>query len=215
MGKIHHSVFFWAILLAAVFGGWKLFWFLTDDAYIAFRYISNWKAGLGLVWNPPPFNPVEGYTSFLWVILLGTLWALTGLEPPVTANWVSLFFGYGTLFMVYLFLRALDLPQVLRPFRYRLLALVLLGIIVNRTFLIWLSSGLETALFNFFFIWWLYETCVGFRLKSKAWIFRLASSALGAYLTRPDGLLLIPASLLLIFWAFRIGKGDVFRSTEP
>ena len=31
--------------------GWRVFWFLTDDAYIAFRYISNSHLGYGYVWN--------------------------------------------------------------------------------------------------------------------------------------------------------------------
>jgi arabinofuranosyltransferase len=62
-----------ALLLLAALGlylGWRVFWFLTDDAYIAFRYISTSRLGYGYVWNPPPFKPVEGYTSFLWVFLL-------------------------------------------------------------------------------------------------------------------------------------------------
>ena len=63
------------ILAGALLGyGWKLFWFLTDDAYISFRYISNWTLGHGLVWNPPPFRPVEGYTNFLWLALLYAVW---------------------------------------------------------------------------------------------------------------------------------------------
>ena len=55
---------------SACIGGWHLFYFLTDDAYITFRYVSNSLAGRGLVWNPAPFRPVEGYTSFLWAIVL-------------------------------------------------------------------------------------------------------------------------------------------------
>ena len=59
-----------AILLAALglaIWGWNLFLFTTDDAYIAFRYVDNNRMGHGLVWNPPPFRPVEGYTSLLLV----------------------------------------------------------------------------------------------------------------------------------------------------
>lgn len=41
---------------------------LIDDAYISLRYAGNWAAGLGPVWNPG--ERVEGYTSFLWVLLL-------------------------------------------------------------------------------------------------------------------------------------------------
>ena len=62
---------------AALVAGWQLFWFLTDDAFIAFRYVSNSQFGRGYVWNPPPFLPVEGYTSFLWVALLDGVWRLT------------------------------------------------------------------------------------------------------------------------------------------
>ena len=60
--------------------GYRLFFFITDDAFIAFRYINNQKLGYGLVWNPPPFQPVEGYTSWLWIVLLGWAWSLTGVD---------------------------------------------------------------------------------------------------------------------------------------
>ncbi len=82
---------------AAVFYGWRVFWFLTDDAFIAFRYISNAHLGYGYVWNAPPFRPVEGYTSFLWVVLLDVVWRISGVEPPKSANYISLVFAYLTL----------------------------------------------------------------------------------------------------------------------
>ena len=50
--------------------GWWWFWFLTDDAFITYRYASNWMRGWGFTWNPPPFQPVEGYSNFLWLALL-------------------------------------------------------------------------------------------------------------------------------------------------
>jgi arabinofuranosyltransferase len=83
--------------VVAVYCGWRLFWFLTDDAFIAFRYISNGHLGHGYVWNAPPFRPVEGYTSFLWVVLLDVVWRISGVEPPAAANYVSLLFTYLTL----------------------------------------------------------------------------------------------------------------------
>ncbi len=49
------------------------------------------------VWNPPPFMPVEGYTSFLWVAILDFFWRITGLTPPQSSNWLSLIFSYLTL----------------------------------------------------------------------------------------------------------------------
>jgi len=67
------NVFYWAIIMLgafALYAGWREFWFLTDDAYIAFRYASNALLDNGYVWNAEPFRPVEGYTSFLYVVTL-------------------------------------------------------------------------------------------------------------------------------------------------
>jgi hypothetical protein len=50
---------------------------IVDDAYISFRYLDNWLAGLGLVFNPG--ERIEGYTNFLWIVVLAPL-RLSGLE---------------------------------------------------------------------------------------------------------------------------------------
>ena len=76
--------------LAGLIIGWKAFWFLCDDAYISFRYVSNSVAGHGFVWNPAPFHPVEGYTNFLWILLLDLFWRFGGVQPPAVANYLSL-----------------------------------------------------------------------------------------------------------------------------
>ncbi len=136
------------LLAVATFLGWRLFYFLTDDAYIAFRYAANSLHGWGLTWNPPPFEPVEGYTSFLWVILLREVWRLTGVAPPVAANVLSLLFGYGTLFIGARLLLRMRFPEPFHKYKWLWLALALLGTVTNRTFLTWLSSGLETSMFN-------------------------------------------------------------------
>src|SRR5258707_14015428 len=93
-------ILLFVILLAAgagLYAGWRAFWFLTDDAYIAFRYVSNSRLGFGYVWNAPPFKPVEGYTSFLWVVLMDMTWRVLGVAPPDSSNVVSLSFAAGTL----------------------------------------------------------------------------------------------------------------------
>src|ERR1051325_3527912 len=117
------------VLLAGLglYLGWRLFWFLTDDAYIAFRYISNSHLGYGYVWNPPPFKPVEGYTSFLWVVLLDVIWRVTGIEPPAASNVVSLVFAGGTLLIVMAMMMRLRLAPALERYRLAFLVLVLIG----------------------------------------------------------------------------------------
>ena len=178
---------------AALVWGWQLFWFLTDDAFIAFRYVSNGVAGLGYVWNPPPFAAVEGYTSFLWVALLDLAWRLTGTAPPVAANWLSLAFGLGSIWLVLRFAARMALPGRPAWLRSALLALVLLGTVSNRSFLAWLSSGLETAMFNFFLTAWLY-----FALSHAKRLTGLCLATVGCALTRPDGLLFFGATAVLI-----------------
>jgi len=181
------------IAVVGVAAGWWHFWFLTDDAFISFRYMSNAMLGRGLVWNPPPFSPVEGYTSWLWTVSLLQLWRATGIEPPVAANWISLIFGYATLFVVYCFVRRMAFPPTLARHRLAFLALVFLGTLTNRTFLTWLSSGLETSLFNFCFALWIYHALqpIGARRGQVFWI---SLAATLAALTRPDGLLLAAAT---------------------
>jgi arabinofuranosyltransferase len=189
-----------------VFAGWRLMWFLTDDAFIEFRYVANAMAGRGFVWNPPPFHPVEGYTSFLWVCILKVVWQLTGIEPPDSANALSLLFGYGTLAFTYGLIARMELPLGMRGHRLALLVLALLGTATNRTFLTWLSSGLETALFNFCFTWWIYEGLTSPTRRGKLWVERLTTAATLAALARPDGLLAVAGSLALVVFEVLRGK---------
>jgi arabinofuranosyltransferase len=192
------------ILLAGLglYLGWRLFWFLTDDAYIAFRYISNSQLGYGYVWNAPPFKPVEGYTSFLWVVLLDVIWRVTGIEPPDSANVVSLIFAGGTLLIISAMVLRLRLAPALERYRLAFLALVLIGTLTNRTFLAWTSSGLETAMFNFWLTAWVF-VAISLPPDNLGRLSLLAGLAALMEMTRPDGLLFIAATITLIaidFW---------------
>lgn len=181
---------------AALVAGWNVFWFLCDDAYIAFRYAHNFLAGDGLVWNAAPFVPVEGYTSFLWVLLLSFVWAITGVEPPESANWLLLGFSFGSLWLLIRMGLALPLSPRLQRWRVPMLFLVVLGTLSNRTFLAWTSSGLEQGMFSFFLLAWVY---VGlFRPFGRGQLFTLATLAALLELTRPDGLLFVAISAAII-----------------
>lgn len=183
-----------ALALAALVCGWQAFWFLTDDAYIAFRYVSNSQLGHGYVWNAPPFLPVEGYTSFLWVVLLDGVWSITGIEPPESANSLLLGFSALTLLLAAGMVWRLPLGERLEPARLLLLALVLAGVVTNRTFLAFASSGLETALFNFLLTAWVFMAL--FVGRERRWRGpALHGAAALAALARPDGLLFAAASV--------------------
>lgn len=187
--------------VVALYFGWRLFWFLTDDAFIAFRYISNSHLGYGYVWNAPPFRPVEGYTSFLWVVLLDLVWRVTGAEPPAAANNIALLFTYLTLLLGGLMVLKLTLGERLGRYRLLFLGLIFFGAISNRTFLAWSSSGLETAMFNFFLTLWIY-CCLFVEERGRRWMFCLSLTTALLCLTRPDGLLFAGVTAALLAKAF-------------
>jgi len=183
------------VIAAAFVGlglGWKTFWFLCDDAYIVFRYVSNHQLGWGYTWNPPPFQPVEGYTNFLWMALLDGVWTLLGVEPPDAANWLSLMFAAGTLALVMALAWRLPLAERLERYRIPIVALVLLGTLSNRTFLTWTSSGLGTSLFTFL-VFCFVAACFALP-DGRGRITAIVLSASLMALCRPDGLLYIAFS---------------------
>jgi arabinofuranosyltransferase len=197
------------IVLAAAVGlylGWRLFWFLTDDAYILYRYVSNSMLGYGYTWNAPPFRPVEGYTSFLWVVILDVVWRVFGVEPPDAANTLGLGFAFGTLLLAVAMLYKLPLRPTLERVRVPLVLLALIGILSNRTFLAWSSSGLETALFNLLLTGWVYVAL--FVAPAAPWRMpAIVGLAVLTALTRPDGLLLVTASAVPVAQAWwRTGR---------
>lgn len=186
-----------ALSLAALVVGWRAFWFLTDDAYIAFRYVSNSVLGHGYVWNAPPFMPVEGYTSFLWVVILDLVWRLTGIEPPTAANPLLLACSAATLLLTAWMVQRLPLRAELESWRPLWLALVLAYVVSNRTFLTFASSGLEAALFNLLLTAWVALARSTAPNRSWRWLALCTVAALSA-LARPDGLLFALATALLL-----------------
>ena len=59
------------------------FWFVCDDAFIAFTYSANLAAGDGLTWFAGD-TPVEGYSCPLWVVYLAACQSLE-LHPRFVA----------------------------------------------------------------------------------------------------------------------------------
>ncbi len=183
--------------LVGLYFGWREFWFLTDDAFIAFRYVSNAVLGNGYVWNVEPFRAVEGYTSFLHVLILESVWRLFGTEPPESANLLSLIFAAVTVLLTTFGAMRMQLSGQLQNIRLYLTSLVLLGLISNVTFLTWSSSGLETALFNCCFLAWILAVILIVQ-KGTWWRLAITTTASLVYLARPDGMLMLLGTLVLL-----------------
>lgn len=194
---------------AALLVGWQTFWFLCDDAFIVFRYCSNAFLGHGYVWNAQPFAPVEGYTQFLWVVLLEYVWRWTGIEPPDSANVVSLIFSAGTLLVTAVGLARIDWSPGLRRHQLPIVTLGLALLLSNRTFLAWTSSGMETAMFGFWVALWTYAMVF---VRRPALQVTLASVfATAVYFCRPDGLLFLGGTgALALCFSVVAGKRILF-----
>ena len=114
--------------------------FLTDDAYILFRYSKNFAEGFGLVYNPGTEPPVEGYSEFLWAVLLGAVEWLH-LDVTVWSRILTIAGSFLTLFLVLDFARC--------KFNLGIPALVATGFFfaANPTVGVWSTSGLSSSLF--------------------------------------------------------------------
>ncbi len=130
----------WALLAGAYTLAVLRWWFVCDDAYIAFRYGQNLAEGAGLRFNPSEPIPVEGYTQFAWVLHLGLLERL-GLDPTLFAPLTTALAGALLLWLVGRFAtRSLGLS----PTSVGLGLAFLIGLPI---FGVWASGGLETMVF--------------------------------------------------------------------
>lgn len=86
---------------------WKVRRFTVDDAYISFRYARNLIDGHGLVFNPG--EAVEGYSNFLWTVLIAGGMQV-GIEPVIFTKILGLGCATATMVCTYL------LAHRLRPF---------------------------------------------------------------------------------------------------
>ena len=155
-------------------------WFLTDDAFISFRYARNLLEGHGLVFNRGEY--VEGYSNFLWVLELAALWGAFGLRPEYTAPWLSVACTGGTLAaLLWWVARLPGLPH------RALVGWMALGLVCSSaTFVVWTSGcGLETRQFTFCIV----LAVVGLTLypERRRVLLGVSLSLAAAALTRPEG----------------------------
>lgn len=84
--------------------------FIQDDAYTSFRYAKNFAEGNELVFNPG--ERVEGYTNFLWVMILGLFYFLDHnhiltLDLESISQFLSILFSVSALVLTYFLSRAI------------------------------------------------------------------------------------------------------------
>ncbi|HEY4241029.1 MAG TPA: hypothetical protein VGM88_14500 [Kofleriaceae bacterium] len=152
--------------------------FVTDDAYISFVFSRNFAEHGQLVFNLG--QPVEGYTNFLWTLVLG-IGMLVGIPPEISSRVLGVLCALGTLYLAF--------RVTSRAFGERdpWATLPALLLACSAGFACWTSGGLETQLFAMLVTWAL--DCVIAAIDEPRAFRRIGIALALAAMTRPEGLL--------------------------
>jgi hypothetical protein len=174
-----------SLTIYAVFAA-RFYHHLVDDAYISFRYARNLAQGWGLVYNPG--ERVEGYTNFLWVLLL-ELGMKLHLNPETTARWLGLAAGAAMILAVVRFSArtTTTLARWIAP----------LFLAVQPALAVWAVGGLETPLFAALVTWGV--GMAAFEAEAGSLSPITAAVLAAAALTRPEGVLFAALVAVLAF----------------
>ena len=179
--------------------------YVVDDSFITFRYVKNFVNGSGLVFNPG--ERVEGYTNFLWAMLLSPfLYANPKINLLLVAQVLGIVFGMATILLVVRFSSLIN-----RPFG-PLSVVAAAFLAFNSSFSAWSTGGLETTLFTFLVfaggLGYVYFLQTGKKQLVPAVLFALAA------MTRPEGILVFGLTSLHFFATeFRSGRQLISRRT--
>jgi arabinofuranosyltransferase len=188
------------LLIAAAFALAYFNRFVQDDAFISFRYAQNLADGQGLVWNAG--ERIEGYTNFLWTILM-TVPLAAGIDVVAFSYAVGLLSLVGTLFFTFKLSRL-----VCRSNAAALLTVLLLG--ANYSFSAYATGGLETQLHAFLIAAAVFTALSGIASKSRLLAASLLSAA--ALLTRLDSAVVLAPVYAFVLW--RVWKTDQSMAAE-
>lgn len=165
----------------------------VDDAFITFRYSRQWGLGVG-----PYFNPgehVEGYTNFLYMLLMTPVIRLGGPGAALpAAKAIGLVAAAAALAGSFFIARRLALAAKLTRSAADYAGLAAAGLVACTSGIaVNAVSGLETLLYAALVTWGLYGFATGTRRGT--WLGGIALAA--AAITRPEGALVFAAGWLL------------------
>jgi hypothetical protein len=197
------AVVFLAIAAAAVIEALRHSW-ITDDIFITFRYCDNMLAGHGPVYNTGERS--EGYTHFLWFVLL-TL----GRTLGVSADWLGKYAALPAFVGCLVWL--VRLSRRLWPDRGGLwgVPVAMLAWALHEDARRFASGGLETAAFTWALLIGveaLLQPDAARRGRMAAWAFAVAT------LLRPEGLLYSAVAGVWLLWSGRGERRDGYRAAR-
>ena len=148
----------------------------AEDAFITFRYALNLATGKGVVFNPG--EHVEGYSNFLFLVVLAGLKRYFDIDIELAARALGVAASSVTVLLTYHLAR-----KLMRGDGHAGLLAALL-VASSGSFAAWGPSGMETAIFI------LLGVLIVLGVVSERWLWTGLLTGL-ATMTRPDGVLFI------------------------
>ena len=185
------SVFIFILMLVYV---WN---FTIDDAFISFNYGMHLANGFGLVWNIGQ-SPVEGYTNFLWVLIIAVL-TLLNLNPVASTKIIGLLSVVGIIILFWFISN-----DIFKNKKNKLIAFSVstIFLLVNPLTAIHTVSGLETMFFAFLLLGVVYVAWKIILSPNSKLIWLFAFLALLLSLLRPEGILVSLGLIFSILYVF-------------
>lgn len=160
---------------------------IAEDAFITFRYALNLAQGNGPVFNIG--EHVEGYSNFLWMVILGAGHWLSGWPIPTMARVLGVLAVLGTILVSYWLSRDLNGAS-----RHAALSAALF-VASSGSFVAHGPGGMETTTFAFLLILTIWAAIREYDVGTG---FLAALTTM----TRPEGILLV-FPLAMWLWVFR------------
>ena len=171
--------------------------FITEDAFIYFRFVENLINGYGCAFNPG--EKIEACSSMSWLFLLT---ALGGFDFPIltAAKVLGIICGCFSLFLIF---------KITEKFTTQMPWVVLPSLLssLSMSFLLFNQLGLETSLYTLTFLCLIF-VC----LESNSFVYFPVVSII-FILTRPEALFLLLGLIPGCFFYRSQGKKIVFSFT--
>jgi hypothetical protein len=169
--------------------------YTMDDAFITFRYSRNLAAGFGPTFNPGG-PPVEGYTSFTWMILM-TIPHLLKLNTVVFSKIAGVVFTLGFLILAFKF------THYLCNFLDRKSRILPASVVVFLLATFYATSfhavaGMETAMFSFLVLLLFHQSARYIDNPTRRTAYGITLAAILAGLTRPEGNIIAIIDLVFV-----------------
>lgn len=211
LARITNAILFSLFVAALAISAAGLFFgFTFDDSFIYYRYIDNFAAGQGLVYNIGERH--EGYSSFIWLLIVGSVKILTGINSIALAKVLGI--GFFSLALVCLTAAvAAEADRHNGHYEFGVLAgaVLVLFVFLIPSATLWALGGLENGLWSLVLM--AYVICV-----ARGWTFPSCVAMCVLSITRVEGIAFaaLPIALGVVesFWARREegGFGPALKS---